>query len=285
MDTKRVALMGGLLVLAGGMFFMIKNMEAAPVQAPIVQKVQEIPMSHVLVANVTVGYGQRLGEDTLSWKKWPTEAVSEVFIDQDSWPSAVEDLTGALSRFELAAGEPVTERKIVKQGEGGVMSALLKPGHRAVSFRITTDAASSGFILPGDYVDIIMTRRLELDARNSNTGRDENVTFADTIFENVLVLAIDQAIGQGEDAPTSIRGSMVAVELSQEDAELLTVAQVTGDLSLTLRPMEASSRASIPSKANSGALSNDGVSEEQEQTASLTLFRGGETDTVALRGN
>lgn len=275
MDTKRIALMGGMVALAAVMFFQIKrlgNTNTAPVQ--VVKKVQEIPMSHILVTNQTVPYGIRFNEEMLEWQKWPTEHLSEVFIDQDVWPTAAEDLLQAVARFELAAGEPITERKIVRPGSRGIMSALLKPGHRAVSIRITTDAAAAGFIRPGDHVDIIMTRRV--------TGVEGRGIFADTIFENVQILSVDQRFSQGADGSAAIKGSMVSLELSQEDAELITVAQASGDLSLTLRPMAKDHVRNVATKSSQDAISNEGAPED---VSALTLYRGGTTDTVALRGN
>ncbi len=273
MDTKKIALLGGLIVLGGFMFVQMKRLgtppptvEVAAAPAPVVQ---ETPMTDILVANQTLPVGTRVGPEMLVWRQWPAEAVSDVFIDRAIAPDALESYLSAVVRSELAEGEPVTTRKVIDSSNRSVMSVLIRPGYRAVTIRITSDSAAAGFITPGDRVDIISTRR--------STSPGSTGFAADTVFENVTVLSIDQSFQPGPDNGAVVLGSMATFELTQEDAEILTIADSEGELSLTLRPMSNERGRATRSHANTEKA-------EEEQIASMTVYRGGESQQVMLRG-
>src|SRR6185295_5496604 len=114
-------------------------------------------------------------------------------IDQKSQPEALEGMVGAVSRFDLVEGEPVTATKLVHPGGAGFMAAMLNPGMRAASIEIAPETAAGGFILPNDRVDVIVTREIE-----KTTGQGSNTISnvrSDLILANVRVLAIDGIYG------------------------------------------------------------------------------------------
>ncbi|WP_017932218.1 Flp pilus assembly protein CpaB [Robiginitomaculum antarcticum] len=274
MDVKRVALLGGLVVIGGFMFFQIKKM-GTPAPQPVIQNVepqtviQEVEMAHILVPVQLLPRGTRLKPEMLEWRKWPADAVDPSFIDQDASPTAIEDWTNSVVYIEIAAGEPITARKLVKPGDKSVMSAFLEPGYRAVSIRITTDAAASGFINPGDNVDIMITRRL--------TGESGSGFVTETIFENVTVLSIDQTYAKGPDGAPFVLGGQALLMLSREDAEMVTMSQQMGDLSLVLRPLNGANRRGVRSAALVDA-------NKENEVRSLQVYRGGDVEVVTLKG-
>lgn len=274
MDKKRLLLAGGLAVAAIVVFTQVKRMGTpAPVQmteAPVVEQVEYLD---VLVAAEDVAFGSRISEESLQWKQWPAEAVNQEFISSDMRPGAVEELSGAVVRAAIYAGEPISEKKLVKAGDQGLMAALLKPGMRAVTTRISVDTAAGGFIQPGDRVDIIQT--LELPRDRTNTQTNKKLYIAKTVFENVHVLAIDQTFTVPEAGGATVIGSTATFEMSQGDAELLQQTIAQGDISLTLRGIvggRAYSPSTARTKRNSGEVS------------SLTVYRGGEPQYVAIKG-
>ena len=152
---------------------------------------------------------------------------------------------------------------------------------RAVTTRISVDTAAGGFIHPGDRVDIIMRenftiRRDNNRARQSGTVERTNLFQAQTLFENVKVLAIDQIFATNPDTGAAIPGSTATFELSQSDAELLQEAEGYGDISLTLRGVNGASY-----KGRSAAK----VNRQEPDTApsSLTVYRNGEPTPVVLQ--
>jgi len=222
--------------------------------------------------------GSRVNEAALEWKQWPAEAVSPAFISNQLRPTADAELLNSIVRTPIVQGEPINEAKLVKAGDSGVMAALLRPGMRAVTTRISVDTAAGGFIQPGDRVDIILTQTIQRNRVGNNQGGNQRAYVSDTVFENVHVLAIDQTFSTSADSGATKIGSTATFEMSQEDAELLQEAVAKGDLSLTLRGMR-NSRAKAQTTATF-------EKEKEEDTQSiLTVYRGGQPQQVAIRGN
>lgn len=278
MDTKRLILIAGLGVAALVVFTQAKKLGApgpvAPVKvaAPIIQKVEYVK---VLVAAQNLPLGSRLNEAAFEWKQWPAEAVSPAFISNDLRPNADAELLNAIVRSPIVLGEPINEGKLVKAGESGVMAALLSPGMRAVTTRISVDSAAGGFIQPGDRVDIILTQTVQRN-RAGNNQAGQRIYVSDTVFENVHVLAIDQTFSTSAESGATKIGSTATFEMSQTDAELLQQAVAKGDLTLTLRGIR-NSRASAPTTATFDK-------EEEDTQSTLTVYRGGQPQQVAIRG-
>ena len=109
------------------------------------------------------------------------------------------------------------------------MSSILPSGKRAIATQIAADTSAGGFILPNDFVDVIMTRRAQGAA-----GGEGFIT--ETILKNIRVLAIDQAIQEDEEGRKVKVGETATLELTPQQAEIITVAQQMADrLTLALR--------------------------------------------------
>jgi len=106
-----------------------------------------------------------------------------------------------------------------------IMSSLLPAGKRAVATEISVSTGAGGFVLPNDRVDVIMVRK-------GDTGS----FLTENVLNNVRVLAIDQQIKEGEDGKTAVVGATATLELTPEQAKIITVAQQMADrLTLALR--------------------------------------------------
>ena len=133
------------------------------------------------------------------------------------------ELEKAVARTGIIKGEPIIEAKIVRAGSSGLLAAVLEPGMRAVTMRITPETGVNGFILPGDRVDIYY----------SETGNVKTET--ELLFDNVRVLAINTVYTENPEAPT-IEGSNATVELSPADAEyFINTRSSRGQMSFALR--------------------------------------------------
>ena len=125
-------------------------------------------------------------------------------------------------------GEPLRRSKLIGEGQS-FMSSILPSGKRAIATQIAADTSAGGFILPNDYVDVIMTRR-------SQNGSGPEGFITETILKNIRVLAIDQAIQEDEEGRKVKVGQTATLELSPQQAEIITVAQQMADrLTLALR--------------------------------------------------
>ena len=279
MDKRRTILIAGLAVAAIVVFTQVKRLGTpAPVQlaAAPEQVIQKVEYVDVLVAANNMSLGSRISEQSVLWKQWPAEAITPALISNTVRPQAIEELKRAIVRSPILEGEPISESKLVKAGSSGVMAALLKPGMRAVTTRISVDTAAGGFIQPGDRVDIILTQTVQPDQISSGRQTNQRLFIADTIFENVHVLAIDQTYSTGVEGGASVIGSTATFEMSQQDAELLQQSVSKGDLSLTLRGI-----------VRSGVQAASAAKTEKKQVeteSTLTVYRGGQPQQVAIRG-
>ena len=138
----------------------------------------------------------------------------------------MEALTGAVVREALMKGDPVTERKLVRAGDSGVMAVVLTPGMRAMSIPVSVESAAGGFILPGDRVDVVLSRQIQV-------GTEQEFR-SETVMRNVKILAIDQTT-KPEDGAQTVVGATATLEVGADDAEALALADAQGDLALVLR--------------------------------------------------
>lgn len=226
---KRPQLIGiAIAVTAGVMaFVMVRGM----VNRPPVEKTVEIKVqsSEVLVARTDIGLGQIANDSLFRWQSWPTETVTAGFITRSDKPDAPAQLSGSIARAPIMAGEPITQHKLVRAGQGGVLAAILPAGMRAISTRIKEETAVGNLILPNDRVDVILIRRLR-----NRSGHEDFVS--DLLFGNVRVLAIGQEIETKEGKKTAGGSASTAtLELTARQSELLALANSMGEISLSLR--------------------------------------------------
>jgi pilus assembly protein CpaB len=274
---------------------MQRMMAGKPPEAPVaVTQVSGKPMTQVLVAKRDLAIGVRLTVEDVTWQAWPTEAVNAAFITNGAAQPAAEGVDkakvaaasvanemiggvdpakaveGAIVRDPILTGEPITARKIVRGGDGGYLSVVLAPGKRAMAVPITSETAVGGFILPGDRVDVLQTREM---ARPGDDGANgSKVLVAETILENVRVLAVDQSTAAEKDAK-SIVAATATLEVGPIDAEALTRAKSTGPVTLSLR---AYTDLGGPSGLAQGR-------RQPEDDPVVRINRGGQTSNIPVR--
>jgi pilus assembly protein CpaB len=179
--------------------------------------------TRVAVARVPLEFGTQLVGDQVAFVEWPVDSVA-----QGSFTSAAELFPGGRSRFVMRAispGEPILASRLSGEGSPSIAAAL-GPDMRAASIRISDVAGVAGFILPGDRVDVLMTR--EVDGEQ----------FSDLLLQNVRVIAVDQVADEARTQVTSGEASALktaTLEVSPDGAQRLALGSAVGTLSLTLR--------------------------------------------------
>ncbi len=224
--SKRIIILGVAVLAAGGAGYMAMNMVAPPQQTPeTVEARPAVELDEVLVATENLNTGTAI-DGQLRWQEWPVAALSPDFITRSTRPGAVDELRGSVVRATVAQGEPVRPIKLIGPDQS-FMSSILPSGKRAVATPIAADTSAGGFILPDDYVDVIMTTR----------PPDRGGSYVtETILENIRVLAIDQTIREDEEGRLVQVGQTATLQLTPRQAEIITVAQQMADrLTLALR--------------------------------------------------
>ena len=186
--SKRIIILGVAVIAAGAAGYLAMNMVSQP---PAEQQVTEtrpaIELDQVLVADQNLSTGEVL-DGQLRWQDWPVASLSPDFITKSIRPDAISELQGSVVRATVAQGEPIRPIKLLGPDQS-FMSSILPSGKRAVATQIAADTSAGGFILPDDYVDVIMTSRPPSRGGGYIT---------ETILENIRVLAIDQTIREDE---------------------------------------------------------------------------------------
>ncbi len=232
MKQARILLLS-VAVVAGGIAAFLATSGGGPQVVQGKTEIKQETRTRIMIASKSIGVGERLNSSLIRWEDWPSGAVRPEYITNELTPSALEDLTGAVARFEFFEGEPIREAKLV-HSEHGFLSAVISPGMRAVSIGVNAESGAGGFIVPNDRVDVVLTSESAFGERS------------DTILLNVKVLVIDRRLGQvgetggGEDLNDpegrSFENETIAVlELDPSQSEIIINASEIGELALVLR--------------------------------------------------
>lgn len=281
MSPMRIIILVGALIAAGAAAFLVQRISAPTTvtntvnQQQTVTEIAEVEVSEVqvLVARRDMRPGDTLKEEDLEWAPWPEESLVEGFLNEEMSPDAITDIAGSIAKTPIFDHEPINTRKLVVKGEQGLMAALIEPGMRAISVEISTESASGGFILPNDRVDLILTYDVEIQMEDRSVERP----VATPILNNVRVLAIDQVYRTGEEGGASYVGNVATMEVTPKEAELVSLSQRLGTLTLSLRPYSESS-ADLPRNPRTDILESGGSSASNADK--VTIYRNGRVSNV-----
>jgi len=218
------------LLLAGGTAILVRSwlaqqrteVTAAPMPPPA------LPQKSVLVARGQITRGQILKPENLAWRPWPESGIDPANIQAGTKP--LESFAGWVARERIGAGDPITETKIVQPGSRGFLAAALQPGMQAISVVVTPASDVSGFILPGDHVDVVITHTLP--GTGDNPGTQHRA--AETVLRDVRVLGVDQKLDSKGEA---VVAHTATLEVTPKQSEIIAVASEIGKLSLSLRSL------------------------------------------------
>lgn len=274
MRAKSLLLVLVALVMAGGTALAIRGWLDAQRAQMAPSPVAQAPAprgTEILVAKVDIAAGQFIRPEHLRWQSWPEGALSPNYVVQGHRP--LEDFVGAVARLPVAAGEPVTEGRVVVPGNSGFLAAVLQPGMRAVSVAINPTSGISGFVFPGDRIDLLMTHNLEVTRVG---GRTEIRHATATVLQDLRVLAIDQTIQAR--AGEAVVARTATLEVTPRQSQLVAVAAETGRLSFSLRSLARDEQAATDGggpgsdgKSGPGTPANDAVTFVMDHELSPTL--------------
>lgn len=228
MNPRSLILVAVALVgVVGVVFFTRSFLTDVQQQAQQAQTVSAPkPTAKILVAAKELPVGTILTAAHVAWQAWPQEGLNEAYFS--SAGSKLKDVEGKVVRSPMNRGEPVTVSAVISQGERGFLAAVLTPGMRAVTIKLSPVSGIGGFIFPGDRVDVIVTHTIEM-------SRAERYTAAETVFQNVRVLAVDQR-SMVQEEKIQI-GKTATIEVTPKMAEKVAMLEKIGVLSLSLRSL------------------------------------------------
>ena len=184
-----------------------------------VEPAKAIASQTVVVAKQPLRFGTELTAAMLQEVPWPSDALPNGAF------AKIHDIMAGGRRVVFAAieaNEPVLSLKITGPGQRATLSALVKPGMKAVTIRVNDVEGVGGFVLPGDHVDVVLTRQI-----------DKGSATTQVVLQNTRVLAVDQIAD--ERAQKAAVAKSVTLEVDTVDAQKLWLSSSVGSLSLLLR--------------------------------------------------
>lgn len=231
----------------------------------------------VYVAAKSLKYGQELNEDDVRLIAFPRSSLPEgVFkTEEELFPNGTGDVRTVLRAIEK--NEAILEVKVTKPGEEAGITSQLARGMRAFAINVDVSSGVSGFLRPGDRVDIYWSGRVAAGLSGEREGRG-NRDITKLIETNVQLIAIDQVADQ--DVSDTMIARTVTVSVRPQQVAALAQAQASGRLSLSLVGAEDDSVAEAVSVDQRLLL---GIEEQvveaapqRQQVCTIRTRRGGE---------
>ena len=208
-----VALGAGLAAV-----FLAKTMVDQQVTTATVEQVETVP---VIVAKVDLKMGTRLDKLMLDTIDWPAKSLPENYF------SSIDDVVGKKPPIvlkQMKKGEVILHYKLSPHGAKGGLPTKIPEDMRAITIAVNEVRGVAGFVLPGNYVDLLHT---------TSVGRKDKKPVTRVLMQNVEVLGVDQVSSEDETDPKVVNA--VTLLVSTIEGQKLTLASTVGELNLLLR--------------------------------------------------
>ncbi|MEN8133128.1 MAG: Flp pilus assembly protein CpaB [Pseudomonadota bacterium] len=210
----------------------------------------EASTAPVVVAALEIPFGQRIDAAHVKTIAWPSNSLPKDFF------SKVEDVEGLVAKQKILPGELLLRGRIAQNASGSTLSAIITANMRAITVRVNDVIGVGGFLLPGNRVDVLSSRK------------DKKRVYTKTILEDLKVLAVDQTASPDKDKPIVVRA--VTLEVTPKQAVVLVKATQEGNVQLALRNPEDKSRAEVKKVSKPKVRKY----RKYRTTSSVTVIRG-----------
>ena len=221
-----VAVFFGLIAAYGIFNFLSQQRKAAEAFRTTTQ--------NIVVAGQDIAPGTTINEElikkgAIKTTPWPKDSIPAGAF------SSPQQVIGKTNRVKIIAKEPILESRLA--GEGAGLTVRLEAGKRAMALRVDEIIGVSGFIVPDDRVDVIVTT-----TPVENGGQENRV--AKIVLQNKRVLSVAQSTEQKDGKPQLARS--ITLEVSPDEAEKLSLASQEGQITLALRGIGDDAQATTP---------------------------------------
>lgn len=223
---RRNLIILGAAVLLGLVAVYLANTWFSGVETRQQRVAHQQNMVRIAVASQPLQFATPLSSSNVRLVNWPEDSVPRgAFRSLDPLLQP-----GRLALRSIAPGEPILLDRVSGKDGRAALSYDLPEGMRAISIPVSAVSGVSGFVLPGDVVDVLLTRQIPGD------GATDSDKMIDVILESVRVLAIDQMANEKSTDPKIGKTAVVMVDMA--GAQKLTLARELGSLTLALRNVE-----------------------------------------------
>jgi len=212
MSVRKMILLFLALLVGIGTYMVFKSSAPPPAE----QAQAPIKITEILAATHDLPTGAILKESDMKWVEWAATAPTSKLYVKGTTDMAT--LIGAVLREGLRGDEPFIAGRVVQPHEQGFLAAVLTPGMRAVSVTLTPSSGVSGFVFPGDRVDVILSH--SFNRRDVPDFAERHIT--ETVLRGVRVLALDQKSDNQSVEPKIAQTA--TLEVTPKQAERLALA-------------------------------------------------------------
>lgn len=186
---------------------------------------EAVPTVDVYAVNRIMEHGEQITAEDIVMIKYAEPFLPEgVFrTEEELFSDGPEELRVVTRQME--ANEPIMLAKVTAPGEVAGIAALIERGMRAFAIKVDVSSGVSGFLSPGDRVDVYWSGRV--DGFDGGTGEVTQL-----IQAGIQLVAVDQTSESGRSGATIAR--TVTVQVTPSQVAALAQAQSTGNLSLSL---------------------------------------------------
>lgn len=294
MLARHALLVLGLLAMLAGAALSVVWLRLPQVTTVQRSTVRPVATVTVLVAARPLSRGTLLRPDDMKWRQVLEAEVGPADIVRGG--ANDKDFVGAVVRRPFRADDPLRVGDLVMPTDRDFLVAALAPGDRAVSINVNASTSDAGLILPGDYVDVILTQVFPAQATTDAGHR----SVGETILRNVRVLATDQRVDTRAKLPSTgaLAGGAhvpktITLEVTEKQARMLLVAEQLGRVQLVLRGAEGASQPAPAEGAGTGPVWGADVSEAIGKPAgggkeksteqwSIDVMRGSKTERQCI---
>lgn len=225
MRNRPIYMLAGAVLLGFAAVFIAQLiLRAGQVKPAAAAKGPEL--TSIVVARTPLFFGATITPQQVKEVPWPADSLPAGAFRTVAEVTSSEAPRVALRAIE--ANEPLLRSKVSDKGGRLSMSGLVDKDKYAATVRVNDVAGVGGFVLPGDRVDLVLTR---------SVGEGDNETsIADVLLQNIKVVGVDQDANEAKDKPSIVK--TVTLEVTQSQAQKLALAQQVGVLSLALRNLD-----------------------------------------------
>ena len=218
----------------------------------------------VVAAAMSIPFATKVEERHLKLVEMPEGLTPDGFF------KSIDEVIGKVSTTNISRGEILVTERFRTHTTGSTLAALVNPNMRAVTVRVDDVIGVAGFLLPGNTVDILASRR---------NGQNRAIT--ETILKNIKVLAVDQTAAAESNEPVIVRA--VTLEMLPRQAEILFQARTEGKIQLTLRnPLEVEPEVKPP-PPKKRVVARRAPVKRRAAPSEVTVIRGTSVDKIKTK--
>ncbi len=268
------------LALAGFAVYMAQNYIGAYESALAQERAKStgsVPVAEVYITTRAINYGEEIKPEDVTLAPWPKIALPEDFFSEEK-PFFVVGEGPRLAMRPIEKAEVLMEVKVSAPGGDAGLTSRLERGQRAFAVKVDVASGVSGFLRPGDRVDVYWTGRLPGEIGERSQGEVTKL-----IQTGIRLIAIDQTSEAEFNTATIARTVTVAASPAQVAA--LAQAQSTGKLSLSLMSQlddTVAEAIEVDQRSLLGLVAEERVEAKSEKSCTTRVRRGADVVEIPI---